>query len=299
MRLTRFAVTLGIMAASAAVLLSASVSTGPLEITSLLGRPLYALPDDGSIQSAQQKFAADPKKVELAVALSKAQAGRRQYKEAVAADKAALAFAPDNAELLLELGHRELGLRMFADAQRHLEKATQINPNNLDEFYHLGLAHYFQRDFPGAASSFQKALDLAQSNDSVIDCSNWLYVSLRRAGQKENAAKVLERITPSVQNKEPHLLFYLKLLHFYQGKATEAEILPHKPASPADVEAELSFDTTTYGVGNWHLYNGDSAAAMPMFRSVVSGDAWNAWGFIGSEVELAQSHRQPDNSGRR
>lgn len=264
-------------------------SQGPFETTSLLGRRLYALTDDGTIASARQKLAADPRNAKLVVALSKAEAGRRQYKEAVATCTKGLKIAPDDADLLLERGHRELGLREFRKAQADLERAAKLNPQQLDNFYHLGLAFYFQREFSKAAESFRTALGLARTNDSVIDCSNWLYVSLRRAGDKAAAAQVLERITPDVQNKEPHLLFYLKLLHFYQGAATQEQTLPPKPKSPDDVETELSFNTVSYGIGNWHLYNGEPQVARELFQPVVTGQAWNAWGFIGSELEL--SHR--------
>lgn len=257
------------------------------ETTSLLGRKLYALADDGSIAAAQHKLAADPKNAALVVALSKAQAARRQYKEAVATCTRGIAFASNNADLYLERGHRELGLRQFAAAEADLKRAAELNPQQLDNFYHLGLAYYFQRQFAQAADSFRKALDLAKNNDSVIDCSNWLYVSLRRAGDKVAAEQVLERITPDVHNTEPHLLFYLKLLHFYKGEASEQEILPKKPASPDDLESELSFNTVSYGVGNWHLYNGQPQRAKELFEPVVTGQAWNSWGFIGSELELA------------
>jgi tetratricopeptide (TPR) repeat protein len=262
---------------------------GPLEITSLLGRNLYGLPDqDGAIEAAQKKIAADPKNVALVLQLSKAQAAKRQYREAIATCTAGLVFAPRSAELYLERGHRELGLRQFSGALADLQKAVQIDPKQLDEYYHLGLAHYFLRQFGPAADAFRNALNLAQTSDSVIDCSNWLYVSLRRAGQNQAAAQVLTRITPEVKNTEPHLLFYLRLLRFYQGEIPEARILPPKPANASDIEGELAFDTTSYGVGNWHLYNSEPKRASELFKSVVTGYAWNSWGFIGSEVELAK-----------
>lgn len=260
---------------------------GAFEVTSQLGRKLYAQPDDDAVVAARKKLAADPKSVSLVLALSQAQAGRRQYREAVATCTKGLAFAPKNADLYIERGHRELGLREFAIAQRDLQHAAELDPTKLDAFYHLGLAHYFQGQFSAAATAFQKARDLAKTDDSLIDCTNWLYVSLRRAHESQQAAEALKRITPEVKNKEPHLLFYLHLERFYQGAMTEEQILPPKPADPNDTEAELSFDTVTYGVGNWHFYNKqDAADAEKMFREVVKGNAWNAWGFVGSEVEL-------------
>jgi tetratricopeptide (TPR) repeat protein len=262
--------------------------TGKVEVVSLLGRKLYAMPDDAAVRAAQAKLAASPGDAKLYLGLSLAEAGRRQYKEAIATDTAGLGKFPEDADLLLERGHRELGVREFAAAERDLKRAVSIAPGNLDVRYHLGLAFYFQGRFGEAAGSFEKARDLAKSDDSLIDCTNWLYVSLRRAGKKDEAAVALTRITPAVHNTEAHLLFYLRLLRFYQGQMMEAQILPAKPAA-GDTEAELSFDTINYGVGNWHLYNGDEALANTYFEKVVSGEAWNSWGFVGSEVELARS----------
>jgi len=266
----------------------AGAGSGALEVTSGLGRKLYALPDDENIIAARRSLAATPKSVDLVIRLSKAAAARRQYKEAIATSTLGLAFAPENADLYVERGHRELGLREFEPAMKDLEQAVRLAPGNLDAHYHLGLAHYFQGEFVKAAASFDRARALASSNDSLIDCSNWLYVSLRRAGKEQHAAKVLERITPEVKNSEPHLYFYLRLLRFYQGQLTAEQVLPPPPAGPGDLEGELSFNTVSYGVGNWLVYHGKGSEAIGLFQKVVTGEAWNSWGFIGSEMELVR-----------
>jgi tetratricopeptide (TPR) repeat protein len=289
----RFSLRLGVSFFAAAFGLAAQVSPqnsaaagrGAFEVTSGLGRKLYALPDDDKVVEARNSLAADPKSVDRVLRLSKAEAARRQYREAVATSTRGLAFAPKNADLYLERGHRELGLREFKPAMKDLENAARFAPENLDAHYHLGLAHYFSGEFDEAAVAFERARSLAKSNDSLIDCSNWLYVSLRRAGKEQQAAKVLVAITPDVKNTEPHLYFYLRLLRFYQGQLTAEAVLPPAPAGPADVEGELSFNTVSYGVGNWRVYH-HSSDAIGLFRNVVKGEAWNSWGFIGSEVEL-------------
>lgn len=271
---------------------SQTAAPGALELTSGLGRKLYALPDDKAIADARKSLAADPKKVSLVLQLAHAQAARRQYREAVATATAGLAFAPNDAELYLERGHRELGLREFKAAMKDLEQATRLAPELLDPRYHLGLAHYFSGEFDAAAASFDRARSLAKNDDSLIDCSNWLYVSLRRAGKDQQAEQVLVRITPGVKNTEPHLYFYLRLLHFYQGKLTVEAVLPPPPAGPDDLEGELSLNTVSYGVGNWRFYHHDSSGAMELFRNVVKGEAWNSWGFIGSELELLHNEQK-------
>ena len=258
-----------------------------LEVTNAQGRQLFALPDDDTIQTAAQALAKDPKNVALILKLSKAKAARRQYREAVVTCTQGLAANPNSTEIYLERGHRELGLREFERALDDLNRAVQLNPKLLEAQYHQGMAHYFLRQYDGAVQGFGRALALAKTSDDVIDCSNWLYVSLRRAGHPDEAARVLARIGPGVKNQEPHLYFYLRLLRFYQGSLTEKEVLPHPPAGPDDIEGELSFNTVNYGVGNWHFYNNDPAGAQAFFKRVVTGSAWNSWGFIASERELA------------
>ena len=133
---------------------NAQTSHGAFEVTSALGRKLYALPDDQAVIDARKKLTADPTSVERVLQLSKAQAARRQYKEAVATTTQGLAFAPRSADLYLERGHRELGLREFKTAMNDLEQATKLAPEMLDAYYHLGLTHYFLGEFNVAACSF-------------------------------------------------------------------------------------------------------------------------------------------------
>ena len=275
----------------------AAAKRGALEVTSPLGRKLYALPDNPAIAEAKANLAKDPKNVSLVLKLSQAQAGQRQYREAVATCTRGLVFAPSDADLYIERGHRELGLRRFRAAMIDLEHAVTLDPKKLDASYHLALSHYFVGEFDEAAHYFKTALDLAQSDDSIIDCSNWLYVSLRRAGKKDEATQVLTRITPGMKNTEAHLAAYLRLLHFYQGKLSEQDTMAPKPADPNDTEAELAFDTASYGVGNWHLYNGEIPASERFFKDVITGQAWNAWGFIGSETDLVRMNKKTTSHG--
>jgi len=68
---------------------------------------------------------------------------------------------------------------------------------------------------------------------------------------------------------------------------TESEALPPEPpAGNTDHEVELPFDTVAYGIGNWHLYHGDTAKAHEYFRRILKGHVWITWGFVGAEAEL-------------
>src|SRR5690242_417871 len=81
---------------------AAMANRGTVEVTSALGRKLDALPDDDAVVAARKKLAADPKNASLVLALSQAEAGRRQYREAVTTCTEGLGFAPDSADLYIE-----------------------------------------------------------------------------------------------------------------------------------------------------------------------------------------------------
>lgn len=259
------------------------------EITSLLGTKFYSLPDDkGVVATAQKNLAADAKNPTLMLKLAQAQAAVWQYREAVDTCTKALESAADNADLYLERGHRELALREFANARSDLNRAVTLDPKKVDAYYHLGLSHYFLGEFAESADAFHHAVDLAPDTDSRINSTNWLYASLRRANKREEAAEALKKIRPDI-TAGGHSQFYLHLVRFFQGAMKESDVVPSEPAAGAtDLEPELQFDTVAYGVGNWHLYNGQSAQAQEYFQRIVKGRVWVTWGFIGSEADLVR-----------
>ena len=259
------------------------------EITSLLGRKFYSLPDaKGTVAAAQKNVAADTKNATLMLKLAQAQAAVWQYREAVDTCTKALETASDNPDLYLERGHRELALREFANARSDLNRAVTLDPKKVDAYYHFGLSHYFLGEFAESADAFRHAVDLAPNTDSRVNSTNWLYASLRRANKPPEGAEALAKITPDIRTSG-HSEFYLHLVRFFQGAMKESDIMPPEPAVGAtDLEPELQFDTVAYGVGNWHLYNGQSARAREYFEHVIKGQVWVTWGFIGSEVEIVR-----------
>ena len=50
----------------------------------------------------------------------------------------------------------------------------------------------------------------------------------------------------------------------------------------------MSFATQGYGVGNWYLYNGKLDQAKTVFRRVLAGSYWPAFGYIAAEADLAR-----------
>jgi tetratricopeptide (TPR) repeat protein len=161
------------------------------------------------------------------------------------------------------------------------------NPQNVptstshfNVYYHLGLAHYLKGEFEPALAAYRECLKYSQgSDDRLVATSDWLYMTLRRLGRAEEAARVLQPITKDLKVIENHSYWHRLLL--YKGEKTAEELL-----GPRDDGVELA--TYGYGVGNWYLYNGQREKALEVFRRVVAGPQWAAFGFIAAEAELAR-----------
>ncbi len=266
------------------VCFSVVAQTAQPEITSLLGVKHFAQADEkGDIVAAEKKLAADPGNIELLIALGRAQASVWHYNEAIATYTRGVASAPTNALLYRHRGHRYISTRQFDKAVADMEKAAKLKADDFDIWYHLGLAYYLKGKFDRAARAYQSCLAVAEKSgkdDSIIAVSDWLYMTYRRLGKTAEAAKVLERITPRMKVAE-NKSYYDRLL-FYKGLKPESELVNLEKAS------DLEIATVGYGLGNWHLYNGNKAKAEEFFRRIVSGKYWPAFGFIAAEAELAR-----------
>ena len=77
---------------------------------------------------------------------------------------------------------------------------------------------------------------------------------------------------------------YHDLLRMYKGE------IPADSVLQADASGEMSVTdaTAAYGIGNWHLYNGRRAEAERIFRRILAGGQWGAFGYIAAEAELAR-----------
>jgi tetratricopeptide (TPR) repeat protein len=284
---------------SFAALILAAALTGQAqdpkpELISPLGTKHFAKADDkGDIAKAQAEAAAQPKNIDRLMALGRAQSIVWRYQDAIATYTRALEIALDDARLYRHRGHRYISLRQFDKAVADLKRASQLNDRDFDIWYHLGLAHYLRGEFAQAASAYEKCYAVAERDraaspadkegrdDSLIAISDWLYMTYRRLNKPAEAARILEKITPESKVKENKS--YHERLLFYKGLKQESELLNLKDATDLDIA------TVGYGLGNWHLYNGNPTKATEYFRKIVGGKFWPAFGFIAAEAELAKT----------
>ena len=174
--------------------------------------------------------------------------------------------------------------------------------------YHYGLAHYLKGDFEKADEIYSELIkDYCDNLDLYVATADWLYMTKNRLGKKEEASQILKRVITdwnvlktaeevldiaNAKMIEKILSFktevvendsYLKRLQFYNNELVENELM-----QTSGDDAALSLATQGYGLGNWYLYQGDTTKAMEIFKQVVEGSSWAAFGYIASEAELAR-----------
>src|ERR1041384_2159537 len=247
-----------------------------VEYHSPAGVDYRAQQDTGAVATAERALAADPRNIDKIIALGTAQSTVRQYREAIATFTRGLEIAPNNALLLRWRGHRYLSTRQFDRAQSDLERGARLDSTIYGIWYHLGIVRLVKRDFAGAAQAFQKALPMAPDSGERSGSTDWLWMSLSRAGRGAEAKAMLDRRPDS----KPVTNAYTRRLQPYRGG-----IGPEAVVTAADTE-DVQVATLAYGLGNWYLVRGDKAQARTWFERSVQSGGWPGFGFIVSEVEL-------------
>jgi tetratricopeptide (TPR) repeat protein len=261
-----------ILALAAAV----SLQTPSIQYRSPAGVEYRAQRDTGAIARAESALAADPRNVDRIIALGVAQSGVRQYREAIRTFTRGIEIAPNNALLYRWRGHRHLSVRELDRANADLTKGAQLDSTIYGIWYHLGVVRFARADFAGAANAFAKALPIAPDSGERSGATDWLWMSLSRAGREAEAQALLDR-RPDVP---PGGNAYTQRLKLYRG-----EVGPDSVFTPGDT-TDIAIATLSYGVGNWYLVHGDMAKARAWFERAIGSGGWPAFGFIVSEAEL-------------
>ena len=245
----------------------------------------FADADTGRVVARAESLAAnDPSNVATLIELGLAQARIRRYRESIQTFSRGIRLAPDNPILYRWRGHRYISIRELDRAVADLVNGNARDSTNYDILYHLGVAHYLRGDFDSAASAFARAQRRAPDDNELAGSTDWLWMSLSRAGRHAEARAALAAIRDGMRVTSAGA--YRKRLSMYQGV-----ILPEDLIESSDT-SDIAVATLSYGVGNWYLIQGDTTAARLWFQKSVASGGWPAFGFIASEAELKRLERQ-------
>jgi len=247
-----------------------------VQYRSAAGVEYRSQPDTGAIARAERALAADPRNVEKIIQLGVAQSGARRFREAIETFTRGLAIAPENPVLYRWRGHRYLSVRELDRAMDDLTRGNRLDSTNYGILYHLGIVRFARGDFAGAAAAFERAQPRAPDAGELAGTTDWLWMSLSRAGKPAQAKAMLDRRPDSL----PTTNAYGQRLRLYRGL-----IGPDEVVTAADT-GDVAVATLSYGVGNWYLVRGDTTRAREWFERSVRSGGWPAFGFIMSEIDL-------------
>lgn len=283
------------------------------EAISLLATPLFRpqlgpasrAHRDEELKLAGTRYRQTPRDEGTIIWLGRRLAYLGRYHQAIAVYTDGLSRHPDSYKLLRHRGHRYLTVRRLDDAISDLTRAGRLiqgvpdefepdglpNPRNIPRstshtniYYHLGLAWYLKGRFEQALVAYRRCLEYSANDDMRCATSYWLYVTLRRLGRDREAAAVLEPIGADMDIIENFT--YHELLLMFKGARSIQQVL-------GSLSAESIDDATgRYGVGAWHLVNGEQETALEIFQGITSGPSWPAFGYIAAEAELARSGQE-------
>ena len=286
----------------------AASQTQAVEATSLLGRGLVSpapTPEsrarmEAQLATAMAAWDKNRDDVDALIWVGRRTAYLGRFRDAIAIFSEGIKGHPNDARLYRHRGHRYLTIREIDLAIADFEKAVSLitangaqpdevepdgQPNarntptstlHSNTYYHLGLGYYLKRDYVRAADQWRKARDVVRNADNLVAASNWLYLSLRRAGQAEAAAAVLLPIDARLDVIENGS--YHSLLLMYKGERTPEEVLK--------AAGEGSGGTAVrYGVSAWYLINGKVREARQLWAQILEGDDWPSFGHLAAEAE--------------
>ena len=185
------------------------------------------VPETADIQAASAAVAANPESGDAWMKKGHALAKVSMMREAEECYAMAISCDPFNWEYYRHRAHRFLSCWRFEDAAADFVIASRLNPNDWNVFYHLGLSYFLLRDYAKAAKAYARCYELTDAEPELIAVTDWYYMTLKRLGNDEEAAKILARITDHM-NPGENTAYYARLL-MYKGLKKPEELLSTDP----------------------------------------------------------------------
>ena len=194
------------------------------------GVAYYSLVDTGAVARARSALAAEPRSVERIIAARRRPIRRPPVPRGDRDVHARLGVAPNDPMLYRWRGHRYLSVRDLDRAMADLTRGFQLDSTNYGILYHLGIVRFARGDFAGAADAFARAQRRAPDAAELAGATDWLWMSLARAGRAAEAQAMLDRRPDSL----PVANAYTQRLKLYRGQVVPDSVFT--PADTADVQ---------------------------------------------------------------
>jgi len=216
---------------------------------------------------------------------------------------------PDDPRFYRFRGHRFVILRRINLALRDFARAAALIEGRPDEpelyasggpsadklgvasfnwnvYYHQGFTCFAAGMLEDAADTYRRCMEVADSAESRVATSHWLYMVLERLGLRGEAARLLEPVVPGMSLVE--VGDYYQTLLMYRGESAPEELLDEARSG-----GPVRLLTRAQAVANHYLSRGLVDEAVVVFREVLSTGEWTAGVYLMAEAELMRLGLHP------
>lgn len=279
------------------------------EAYALDGTPLFPPPEseaslrhrDSLLAIAQADFMRDSHDLNNIIWYGRRLAYLSRYHEAIAVFSNGMERHRNAPELLRHRGHRYITTRQFggaiedfiAAAEAVAGRPVEIEPDGIPNalniplsslqfniWYHLGLAYYLNGDYERAAIKYDSCMLYSTNPDLLCATTDWFYMTLMRLGRTDEAATLLDAITPELEIIENDA--YHKRLLMYKGHLPPDGLIDFDALNEDNA---IQIVTQGYGVANYFLMQGDTARAAALIDEILATPYWAAFGYIAAEAD--------------
>jgi tetratricopeptide (TPR) repeat protein len=277
-----------------------------VQAISLLGEELRsAEPGERVLENlaaARADYERDPDDADNIIWLGRRIAYTGDYRGAVEVFSEGIRKHPDDPRFYRHRGHRYISIRELDRAIADFEHAVTLIEGTEDEvepdgapnpagipvstlhsniWYHLGLAYYLKGDLDNALRIYEIATPQSPNDDMRVANTHWHYMTLRLLGRGDEARAVLGPIQEDMNVIES--MPYHQLCLLYKGESESGTVMASNITAAGG-------DSASYGIANWHFYNGRRDEAKAGFEEMIDKSGWASFGRIAAESDLARKY---------
>lgn len=263
---------------------------------------------DSLLRIAEDNYRRDATQLDNIIWYGRRLAYLSRFDEAIDVFTKGLQHHANAPELLRHRGHRYITLRKFDNAIGDLTTAAdavrgrpiQIEPDGVPNryntplsnlqfniWYHLALAHFLKGDYAEAEVAYDSCKIYLTNPDLLVAFADWYYMTLVRLGKTDEAALLLDAITPDLEIVENG--GYFNRLMMYKGEFAPEILLSFDQITE---ENELTVVTQGYGAAFYYEMQGDTARARAIREQILKTSYWAAFGYIAAEADQWRAARR-------